>query len=468
MKHLVIEVSTSSVKLMLKDSITGETRISIYPFRDISANGGTMDVNILTAGLRESVHSFCPGDYDAVSIVTTWHNLMVTDENMVPVSPLYLWNYTGAGDIAEELKKDSSFSQNLYSVTGCQISSTYPFFKMMKLMREGEYVTPSKRYLFMGYGSYLNYMLTGRFVTTPSLPSGSGLMDNEKCSYSSWLLDLLGISEGQLPHVEDSMSFGITGGENCRMLGIREGIPLIYAIPDGASNQLGSKAFSKGIMTLSVGTSGAMRLHVEERLRDIGSGLWCYRSPAGILAGAATSGACNCTEWFRNTYFNETPSFEWLDSLQDSDVPVFLPFIFGERSPRWRAAPPSGFRELDEKTDKRAMYEAVQRGILYNLYECFERMISACGDPEEIRLSGGISNSRKWTQMCADIFGHELLLEDTRNASVEGAYNLMRMILEGKDIKAEERPSSVPIYPDMKMHYVYMKDMERYRRYVEE
>ena len=44
----------------------------------------------------------------------------------------------------------------------------------------------------------------------------------------------------------------------------------------------------------------------------------------------------------------------------------------------------------------------------------------------------------------------------------------MRMILEDKDIRNEKRPSSVPIYPDMKMHDVYMKDMERYRRYVEE
>lgn len=49
------------------------------------------------------------------------------------------------------------------------------------------------------------------------------------------------------------------------LLGLTQGIPVVTAHPDGAMNQVGDDALEEGIMTLSAGTSAALRM-VSDRL----------------------------------------------------------------------------------------------------------------------------------------------------------------------------------------------------------
>ncbi|MEA5051727.1 MAG: FGGY-family carbohydrate kinase, partial [Oscillospiraceae bacterium] len=66
-------------------------------------------------------------------------------------------------------------------------------------------------------------------------------------------------------------------------------------------------------------------------------------------------------------------------------------------------------------------HRALQAGILFNLYQCYEVLCRDVGAPQKIIVSGGILNSKQWTQMVADIFGHEIVLVKNINASSVGA-----------------------------------------------
>ena len=50
------------------------------------------------------------------------------------------------------------------------------------------------------------------------------------------------------------------------------------------------------------------------------------------------------------------------------------------------------------------MYYSLLEGILLNLYHCYIILTDVMDTPREIRISGGITNSKMWLQMAADIF----------------------------------------------------------------
>ena len=87
--------------------------------------------------------------------------------------------------------------------------------------------------------------------------------------------------------------------EAAREMDLASGIPVVIGGSDGALNQIGAGAMEEGIMTLSVGTSGALRLASKVPVIPQEPSTWCYYLADGKrIAGAATAGAGNCVEWF--------------------------------------------------------------------------------------------------------------------------------------------------------------------------
>ena len=80
-----------------------------------------------------------------------------------------------------------------------------------------------------------------------------------------------------------------------------------------------------------------------------------------------------------------------------------------------------GFVDIRPEHTALEMYRALQMGILFNIYQCYEVLTQNVGVPQEIYVSGGILNSRRWTQMAADIFGTRMLCVKNLNASCAGA-----------------------------------------------
>lgn len=94
-------------------------------------------------------------------------------------------------------------------------------------------------------------------------------------------------------------------------------------------------------MTLSMGTSAAIRMSYPEPILPQTPSTWCYYGAEGKrIVGAATSGAGNCVEWFAKKMLLGNYKYRELDDMvaqrysQPFDAPIFLPFNFGERCPR--------------------------------------------------------------------------------------------------------------------------------------
>jgi gluconokinase len=295
------------------------------------------------------------------------------------------------------------------------------------------------------------------------MASGTGLFDIHKKEYHQDLLKNLEIdSKTQLGELVDYESTSPLSEKGAQLLGLPSGIPVVPCHPDGALNQLGSSATEKGIMTLSVGTSGAMRLTTDKPILNFEQGNWCYYGATkSWLSGAATSGCCNCVDYYKQLLFSDTVSYKEIeDNLKEDkmNVPIFLPFLFGERCPGWDDGKNASFLDCTPENTTRDYYHAVLEGVLFNLYQCFDNLRTV-ETIKTIKLSGGILQSKTWKQMCADIFGIEIEEDRVKQCSLFGGAKLAASVL---DTHIPEHTSHNKILPNMEMHTMYMKKYARY------
>ncbi|HSK68338.1 MAG TPA: FGGY-family carbohydrate kinase, partial [Candidatus Limnocylindria bacterium] len=314
--------------------------------------------------------------------------------------------------------------------------------------------------------------MTGEFAETVNLQSGGGFICLADKVYDPLVRELLGMREEQFGQLVTLEHTAPLGEEAANAMGIPPGIPVVPAHSDGACSQAGSGCGGPREMTLSVGTSGAIRMVSDVPVLPENRETWCYCGVRGYLAGAAVAGACNCVDWFRHVLLAGAPSYESLEAggvPYGGNPPVFLPFLFGERCPGWRDERRAGFLDVEGHHTHRDLYLALQMGVLFSLLQCYEPLAKLMGTPAKTVVSGGILLSPRWTRMAADILGLPLLPMRNKDASLIGAALLA---LEAAGMRRDgARPDldvGALILPDAGHTAWYREQYARYlRRYAQ-
>jgi gluconokinase len=406
---------------MIYHSENGIERVMAKPFEIQGTDASVQDAESIwrqTAALGRLAAEGT--DIDMIALSATYHSVMMCNSDMTPATPVYQWAFRGAGQLCKQLQSSESYVKDYYQATGCMVNAIYPSFKLMWMKAQG--LDISKGYI-MEQGSYNNYRATGKRWVMDAMTSGSGLMDINSLTYHNGILNDIGIKAEQLCELVTYKNVASLTDEAAGLLGIKSGIPVIVSGPDGGLNQVGAGALKPGIMTFSVGTSGAVRFSSDKPKLADNHSTWCYRSPKTWMSGAATSGCCNCVDWARNSLFSGCAYHDIEANLNspDGDAPFFLPFLFGERCPGWNDERNGGFEKLNPRHDRYDLYLSVLEGVLFNLFQCYQELTKLNGQPERIMLSGGILHSPFWLQMCADIFGQKMEISDMAHGSVLGA-----------------------------------------------
>jgi gluconokinase len=467
MPVLALELSTTSAKAMVFDAGSGILAKAREPLPYHFRARGTLDALEVYAALLRAGREVARGlDISAVALSLSWHTLCVCDDRFQPLTPVFTWEYDGAKNLCARMRADSSLTERLYLLTGCMPHITYPRQTLLYLIEQG---FSMKERRVMSQGAYCFHRLTGEFAETVNIQSGGGFINLERLGYEPFVLDMLGIDEGQ--HMGRLVGFRMTApllADAAATLGVAAGIPVIPAHADGALNQLSAAGGNKAHMSLSVGTSGALRMAAEVPKRSPMREIWAYYGVDTHLSGAAVAGACNCTDWFKTEFLGNRMSFEQLEdegSLPRPEPPVFLPFLFGERCPGWQDKRRAGFFDIRPSHRPADFYRAVQMGILFCMLQCYQPLCSLLGEPEKILVSGGILASGKWTQMLADIFGRSLTPCADAEASLRGA-SLLGLFASG-EIKDIRQPvggaaQGAELAPNPNMALWYAGQYQRY------
>lgn len=457
MRILSLESSTSAAKALLYDTDTGFSRMETVDYApDYNTIDGTQDAEGIFEQTVEAGRRVCEGEkVDLIALVGAWHSVMLCDRQGKPATRIYSWAATHAKDICSRIRADSARVKEFYQRTGCMVNAIYPYFKLWYLREKGYDL---RQYHIMGQSSYNAYRLTGSRTTSDCMASGSGMLNIHTKRWDGQLLKNLGIGEDNLCSVAGFGQLLKLSEEGAGLLGLPSGTPVIPPCSDGGMNQMAIGGYREGVMSFSVGTSAAIRLTTAAPVLPERMATWCYLSPTGHLSGAATSGACNCISWYKKTFLSQT-SFEELEQScsWDMETPVFLPFLFGERCPGWEDGRLGAFANLAPQHGPLELYQAIREGILFNVYQCYNHLIQANPLRPRIILSGGILNSESWTQMCADIFNHEMEIPENQQSSLWGGVVLGALYAQGQTGADALMGHCRSVVPNAQRHEAYMK-----------
>jgi len=469
---LALETSTSASKVAIFSSNEGLIKVSSIPYDESICDTLTQDAkgifNILIKEIREILKSNTH-EIDAISLCGIWHSLLFLDKNREPLTPIYTWADTRAFKTVAEYRQDEHLWKWFYNKTGCAVHSLYPVWKVIHFRKEEPdlfkkacYITSQLQYVFE--------QLTGERVGTKTIASGSGMFNIHKLDWDEDILKFAGISLSMMCELKEATYSAPLKDSMAQLLGLKSGIPVIIGGSDGALNQIGAGALKRGIMTLSVGTSGAIRLAYDEPVLPENGSTWCYYAlNQKRLAGAATSGAGNCLEWFKKKAnkgcgFSYKELDEMAAKVNIQTAPIFLPFLYGERNPGWQDSRDASFVGIKGHHEMGDLFHSVLEGVLFNLYQCYRALTKITGEPKEIRISGGIENSPLWLQMAADIFNRDIFTSGIQHMSTVGAAVLALNVLgEITDIEKYEPGSGQKYTPNKDKSEIYQ---DRYQEYL--
>ncbi len=302
MHVLSLEVSTTSAKCILYGEEDGviSSRVKQYPASvsdGLSQDpAGVLEAAFLVLGLaaRDAAEKgIVP---DGIGLAGTWHSLLLLDSSYEPIGRIRTWaDLSGAPAAAKA--RQAGLTDGYYNRTGCVLHGMYPCWKLAAL-KDGQDPNFGKARHIITQLELLYAALTGERAVSTCLASGSGLLNSRSLRWDDEALGFSGISEDQLAPLVDIFHTGKLSKEAAEKSGLPLGLPVSVGGADGALNQLAIGGLDTGIMSMSVGTSGALRRATGSSVTAKKPSTWCYNiSKEAWIAGAAVNNATNCVDW---------------------------------------------------------------------------------------------------------------------------------------------------------------------------
>jgi gluconokinase len=475
--------AAKSVALTAGGNVLAEASAS-YPLLTPAAGRVVQRPEDLWKGVLECLHQLAQqvevGRAAGLALSGAMHSLLPVTADGKPLAPALTWADERAAGQATALRQSTDV-QVLYQSTGCPLQATYHPARLRWWLEEG---IPQDTRFFPGLKDWILHRLTGRWATDIGLASTTGLLDIWQRQWADEALALAGISAEQLlPLVSPAAIVGEVTAAAGAATGLPPGLPVVAGTHDGGLANLGAGGDKPGDLVITVGTSGAVRLLVDNPVLDSQMRTWCYLFSDDLwLAGGAINNGGLALQWIRDHCFRDL-SGNWLartEALMEevAEVPpgaggiIALPYLAGERTPHWDAESRATIHGLSLEHTRAHVARALLEGVAFSLAEVLQAVESgldrALDRSRPVRLTGGITNSALWSQIVSDVLGLPLLPVQRADASALGAATLGLHALGLADhlrVPGGESGADSPliIRPDRQRHAFYSKRLRLFR-----
>lgn len=475
---LAIDIGSSSVKAALYDDqarlVSNTEARQTHRFH--AASDGAAEE--LAEHLVERVESIIDttleraGDAAAsiagVAMATMASTVMGVGLDDLPVTPIYTYADTRAWRQAEELRHQLD-EATIYQRTGCPLHFAYLPARLRWLQQTcPETVQRVARWTDVGAFLYSRWFGRANIPTSYCVASWMGLLDRYRLRWDEELLEYLEVPLGRLPPLADYTASvqGLTAPFAQRWPSLKS-VPFFLVVGDGAAAHIGSGCAAPNRVSLTVGTSSAVRVLLDQQAPKVPPGLWAYRlgRDSTLLGGAFSEGG-NLFAWATGNL--KLPTERKLEEALQTLLPdghglTVLPFLAGERSLGWSVHARGTIDGITMATTPVHIFQALLEAVAYRLASAAKLLAPFVVQDSQIVASGGaISDSPYWLQVMADVLQRPVAVSAEGEATSRGA-----AILALRALGVWPALGTVParvgrvFQPDPQRARVYQEAMER-------
>ena len=365
-----------------------------------------------------------PDQIAAVGFSGQMMGCLPVDREGNPLRKAIIWADQRAVKEAAGLKERVG-SGEIYRTTGHRGSASYSAAKIMWI-KEHEPDLFRRTNKFLQAKDFVIFKLTGKFRTDYSDASGTNLFDLEGKAWSSSILRGAGITEEKLPQPLPSTEIvGTVLPDAAEETGLDPATPVVIGGGDGSCAAVGAGVTGKGEAYNYLGSSSWIGLATEKPIYDEGRRTfnWVHLDPEKYSPCGTMQSAGGSLQWAKENLAQlESAAGELLErepynliDLQAEKSPagakglLFLPYLLGERAPRWNPNARGSFIGLTPRHKKGDIFRAILEGVCLNLRVILEIFQKGGARIEEMRLIGGGAKSDLWPQIMADVLGKPVL-----------------------------------------------------------
>jgi L-xylulokinase len=280
---------------------------------------------------------------------------------------------------------------------------------------------------------WLRYKLTGEYATDPTEAS-SGFTNVRTQDYGVEAFSIYGLEEirGKLPPIAGCTE--VVGGITetaARLTGLKAGTPVVSGAHDIDCSSLGVGCLKPGDLTMIAGTWSINEVVNDEPTFNEKVACRNFVSPGLWLSMSASPTSATNLEWFvnqicpletrRSKELGISPFSlvnEEVKRVMNDDSRVFYhPFLYG--SPQSDEASGS-FLGLRSWHTRGHLLRAVFEGVAFN-HKTHVDILRSTFDIRRVRLTGGGSASRTWSQIFADTLDETVEVAELGETGALGA-----------------------------------------------
>ena len=436
MAHVLgIDVSTTATKAVLIDESGAVVGVgaSAYGFSVLQPLWSEQDPELWWDGAVTAIRSVIattgvPADeVVAIGLTGQMHGAVLLDAAGDVLRPAILWNDQRTATECDAIR-DALGPERLIAITGNDALTGFTAPKLVWVRDHEPDVWRRIAHVLLPK-DYLRLRLTGDYALDKADGAGTLLFDLAARDWSTEVLDALRIEPAWMPPTWEGPEItGAVTAAAAAATGLRAGTPVVAGGGDQSANAVGVGAVTVGTMALSLGTSGVVFATTDRPLFEPHGRVhaFCHAVPGRWHLMSVMLSAGGSLRWFRDAI---VPGVEFGDLVDAAaEVPVgsggllFLPYLSGERSPHPDPLARGAFVGLTLTHDLRHLTRAVLEGVAFGLRDGLDLMIEAGTPvPDQIRASGGGTESPLWRQILADVLGSEIATVSTSEGAAYGA-----------------------------------------------
>lgn len=421
---LAHDLGTSSNKATLFKETGQIVASEIFTYKTYYLAGNCAEQNPLDwwtavkGATKALVAKINPADVAAVSFSGQMQGCVCVDKSGEPLYNSLIWADQRATSESDELLSRLPLKE-FYRITGHRMSAANSIAKLMWISRNIPEVY-KKTYKVFNAKDFIIYKLTGKFLTEYTDASGTCGMDLIGHKWSEQIFDAAGLDINLMPDLYNSTDIaGYVSNEAAVECGLLKGTPVVCGGGDGVAAGVGAGCINVNDTYCCMGTSAWVASTYSKPILDDKMTAYNFAHmiskdlymPCGAMSACGTS-----FDWFVDNFEDEERRLAKTIGVKVYDVLnikvaksppgakglLFLPYLLGERSPRWNPNAKGAYIGITVDHTKVDMLRAVLEGISLNLSVILD-MYKKEYPIQKITIVGGCADDT-WSQICADIY----------------------------------------------------------------